>query len=69
LKQITDPWTIIEISDMFTNRWYLDPGTPIYVICEGFRNPRSTRKTDTFRIHVRDKDGYYIEDRMDEIHT
>lgn len=54
---------------MFTNRWYLDPGTPLYVICEGFRNPRTTRKTDTFKIHVRDELGYYIEDRMDEIYT
>jgi hypothetical protein len=54
---------------MLTNRWYLDPGTPIYIICEGFRNPRTTRETDTFKIHVQDKDGYYIEDRMSEIKT
>ena len=63
------PRTIINITDMFTNRWYLDPGTPLYVICEGFRNPRTTRETATFKIHVQDSLGYYIEDRMTGITT
>jgi hypothetical protein len=52
LGQILIPRTIINITDMFTNRWYLDPGKPLYVICEGFRNPRTTRETATFKIHV-----------------
>lgn len=69
LSQILIPRTIINITDMFTNRWYLDPGTPLYVICEGFRNPRTTRETATFKIHVQDSLGYYIEDRMTGITT
>jgi len=69
LQQILSPRTIIRISDMLTNRWYLDPGTPLYITCEGFRNPRTTRETATFKIHSTDKDGYYLEDKMEGITT
>ena len=64
-----EPRTIIRISDMLSSRWYLDPGTPFYIKCDGFRNPRTTRETATFKIHATDKDGYYLEDKMTGITT
>ncbi len=69
LKDILEPRTIINITDMFTNRWYLDPGLALYVICDNFRNPRTTRETATFKIHVQDSLGYYIENLMTGITT
>jgi hypothetical protein len=48
---------------MLVDRWYLNPGTPIYIICDGFRNPRTTRETATFKIYSQDKDHYYLEQR------
>jgi hypothetical protein len=57
------------IHDAFTSRWYLDPGSAFYVMCDGFRNPRTTRETSTFKIHVTDVDGYYIEERMSDVTT
>jgi len=63
------PRIIIKISDAFSDKWYLDPGTPIVIFCEGFRNPRTTRVTASFKIHSTDKDGYYLEDRMSGITT
>ena len=64
LKNVYDPHIIIRISDMLEDRWFLNPGTPLYITCEGFRNPRTTRETATFKIHVTDVNGYYLEDKL-----
>ena len=69
LKDRLTPRTVIKISDMLLNRWYLDPGTPFYVTCEGFRNPRTTRETATFKIYSTDKDNYFLEEKLTEITT
>ena len=69
LMRKEDPHIIIRISDLLEDMWYLDPGTPFYITCEGFRNPRTTRETATFKINVTDVDGYCLEDKLSGITT
>ena len=61
LGTITSPEIVIQFNDVLTNQWYLTVGTPFYIVCDGFRNPRTTRVTSTFQIYTTDKDGYYLE--------
>jgi hypothetical protein len=69
LKERLDPHIMIRISDMLDDMWFRDPGTPFYITCEGFRNPRTTRETATFKINVTDVNGYYLEDKLTGITT